>query len=107
GGVRVVAFQASAVDGLQDLAAKLAGHRNHLNDILGFAAKVDQQGVTASPWSQVAVMETQPIWNRNRHAVILLCSKIGHSGRGCPLVSGANGKTARPIRKTVHSVTPA
>src|SRR5712691_8576452 len=30
-----------------------------------------------------------------------------HSGNGLPLVSGKNGKTNRPIKKTRHMVTPA
>jgi len=30
-----------------------------------------------------------------------------YSGNGCPLVSGANGKAARPTRNTRHMVTPA
>ena len=30
-----------------------------------------------------------------------------HSGRGCPLVSGAHGSAARPTRNTRHIVTPA
>ena len=30
-----------------------------------------------------------------------------YSGNGCPFVSGANGKAARPTRNTRHMVTPA
>lgn len=33
--------------------------------------------------------------------------EYSHSGSGCPRVSGAKGRTASPIRKTLHIVTPA
>ena len=32
---------------------------------------------------------------------------LTYSGSGCPLVSGANGKAAKPTRNTRHMVTPA
>ncbi len=40
-------------------------------------------------------------------ALPLVAMMVVHSGSGCPLVSGRNGRTARPIRKNEHMVTPA
>lgn len=33
--------------------------------------------------------------------------RFRHSGSGCPLVSGAKGKTSSPSRKIEHMVSPA